>query len=126
MQAHQGKTGYNLVLGDFHAMSALWNVIPEIVARLYGYGTYEKMEDGHFFLCSFHELTDDIPEIDEFPALVAEMHRRLDGKFRFPYEVYGGRLPHFSPVTDSWEETFPSGLSTAKRILRCMMRIWLS
>ncbi|KAI1353357.1 hypothetical protein F5Y01DRAFT_312847 [Xylaria sp. FL0043] len=50
--------------------------MPEIVARPYGYGTYEKTEDVHFFLCSFHKLTDDIPDIDEFPALVAEMHRR--------------------------------------------------
>ncbi|KAI0804356.1 Fructosamine kinase-domain-containing protein [Xylaria sp. FL0064] len=97
----------------FHAMSALWNVIPEIVASAYGYGTYEKMEDVHFFLCSFHELTDDIPDIDEFLALVVEMHRRQispDWKFGFPYEVYGGRLPQFFPVIDCWEKTVTSGL----------------
>ncbi len=113
MQAHQGETGHNLVRGEYHSMSTLWSVMPEIVAKPYGYGTYEKMEDVHFFLCSFHELTEDIPDINEFPALVAELHRRQtspDGKFGFPYETFGGRLPQFFPVTNSWEETFTSGM----------------
>ncbi len=91
-KVHQGKTGHDLVLGEYHAMKTLWDTMPEMVARPYGYGTYERMEDVHFFLCSFHELTDDIPEIDDFPALVAELHKRgvsNEGKFGFPYEVYG-------------------------------------
>ncbi|KAI0016136.1 Fructosamine kinase-domain-containing protein [Xylariomycetidae sp. FL0641] len=113
IKVHQGKTGHDLVFGEFHAMKTLWDVMPEMVARPYGYGTYEKMDDVHFFLCAFHELTDDIPDIDDFPAMVAELHRRgvsSKGKFGFPYEVYGGRLPQFFPLTNTWEESFTSGL----------------
>lgn len=94
-------------------MSTLFDVMPEIVAKPYGYGTYEKMEDIHFFLCSFHELTGDIPKIDDFPALVAELHSRKtssDGTFGFPYETFGGRNPQLFPVSTSWEETFTSGM----------------
>ncbi len=50
-----------------------------------------------------------IPDVDKFPALVAELHRRgvaPNGKFGFPYVAYGGRAPTFFPVSDSWEETF--------------------
>ncbi|RWA03683.1 hypothetical protein EKO27_g11422 [Xylaria grammica] len=113
IKAHQGETGHSLVLGEYHSMNTLWTVMPELVARPYGYGTYEKMEDVHFFLCSFHELTDDIPDIDDFPALVAKLHKAQtspDGTFGFPYETFGGRLPQLFPVTDSWETTFKSGL----------------
>lgn len=73
-------------------MKTLWDVMPEIVARPYGYGTYEKMENIHFFLCSFHDLSGNIPDIQNFPALVAELHKRgvsEEGKFGFPYKVYG-------------------------------------
>lgn len=73
-------------------MKSLWDVMPEMVARPYGYGTYEKMEDIHFFLCSFHKLTGNIPDIENFPALVAELHRRSSGdvgQFGFPHRTYG-------------------------------------
>ncbi|RYP80817.1 hypothetical protein DL769_002287 [Monosporascus sp. CRB-8-3] len=113
IKVHQGQTGQELVLGEYHAMKTLWDAMPELVVRPYGYGSYEKMEDVHFFLCSFHELTDDIPDIDDFPALVAGLHKRgvsEKGEFGFPYKVYGGRLPQFFPVTNSWEQTFTAGL----------------
>ncbi|CAJ2499956.1 Uu.00g028090.m01.CDS01 [Anthostomella pinea] len=112
-QVHQGKTGFDLVFGDNQAMKALWDVMPELVARPYGYGTYKQMDDVHFFLCAFHELTGEIHDIGNFPAHVAELHKRgvlADGKFGFPHEVYGGRLPQFFPVADTWEETFTAGL----------------
>lgn len=87
--------------------------MPEMVVRPYGYGTYKKAKDIHFFLCAFHELSNNIPDINTFPELVAELHRKgakPGGQFGFPYEVYGGRLPQFFPLTDTWEETFTRGL----------------
>ncbi|KAJ8132029.1 hypothetical protein O1611_g1596 [Lasiodiplodia mahajangana] len=111
--AHQGEDGRKLVLGEYHSMKALWDIMPELVVRPYGYGAYEKMEDIHFFLCSFHELSEGTPSIDDFPALVAELHQRQtspDGTFGFPYETFGGRLAQLFPVTNSWEETFKSGV----------------
>ncbi|KAI0199805.1 Fructosamine kinase-domain-containing protein [Astrocystis sublimbata] len=113
MKVHLGEAGYKLVLGEFHSMNTLWSVMPEIVAKPYGYGSYEKMDDVHFFLCSFHNLTGNIPDLGDFPARIAELHGRQvspDGKFGFPYQSFGGRLPQFFPVTDSWEETFTSGM----------------
>ncbi|GAW25474.1 putative fructosamine Ketosamine-3-kinase [Rosellinia necatrix] len=113
IKVHEGAAGHKLVLGEYHSMNTLWNTMPELVARPYGYGTYEKMEDVHFFLCSFHELTGRIPDIRSFPGLVAELHRRKtspDGTFGFPYETFGGRLPQSFPVTHSWEETFTAGM----------------
>lgn len=91
-KVHQGQTGYDLVFGEYQAMKTLWDAMPELVVRPYGYGTYEKMKDIYFILYSFHKLSNTVPDITNFPALVAELHKRgisEDGKFGFPYEVYG-------------------------------------
>ncbi|KAJ8122161.1 hypothetical protein ONZ43_g1576 [Nemania bipapillata] len=113
IKVHQGEAGYKLVLGEYQSMKTLWTAMPELFVRPYGFGTYEEMKDVHFFLCSFHDMHDDVPSPSDFPALVAKLHRENispDGKFGFPYETYGGRLPQFFPVTSSWEATFTSGV----------------
>ncbi|KAJ3571783.1 hypothetical protein NPX13_g5262 [Xylaria arbuscula] len=113
IKVNQGEDGHKLVRGEYHSMTTLYDAMPELVVKPYGYGSYKKMEDTHFFLCSFHELKNGVPDINVFPALVAELHNRKtspDGTFGFPYETYGGRLPQFFPVSTSWEETFASGL----------------
>ncbi|KAI8304310.1 hypothetical protein K4K59_012833 [Colletotrichum sp. SAR11_240] len=102
-----------MVSAEFEAMNHLYGVIPEIVAKPLGWGSYDDMEDTHFFVCEFHEMSEDIPDVSDFPALVAEMHRRgvaPDGKFGLPYDTYGGNNPQSFPVTDTWEECFSRGL----------------
>ncbi|KAI1123237.1 Fructosamine kinase-domain-containing protein [Nemania abortiva] len=128
IKVHQGDIGKKLVSGEYHSMKALWDAMPNLAVQPYGYGTYKKMEDTHFILCSFHELSKDLssldglsspddlpdllPSLDNFPGLVAKLHQKVspDGTFGFPHETFGGRLAQFFPVTSSWEETFKSGV----------------
>jgi protein-ribulosamine 3-kinase len=102
-----------MVSCEYRAMLELYNVIPEMVAEPLGWGSYTDIEDTHFFVCRFHELSDDIPDVSDFPALVAEMHKRgvsKTGKFGFPFITYGGKNPQFFPMSDTWEECFTKGI----------------
>jgi len=102
-----------MVSAEMKAMSLLYSVIPEMVAKPIAWGTYEEMEDTYFFIQKYHEMSEDIPDITDFPALVAEMHRRgvsPNGKFGLDQETFGGRNPQYFPVTDTWEECFVEGM----------------
>ncbi|RYO99145.1 hypothetical protein DL766_009971 [Monosporascus sp. MC13-8B] len=83
-KAHQGQIGQDMVFGEYQATKALWDVMPEMVARPYGYGTYEKTEDIHFILLSFRNLTNSTRDIHDFPPLVAELIC-----LGVPHSVYG-------------------------------------
>lgn len=102
-----------MVSSEFEAMSLLFRVVPETVARPVACGSYESVDDTHFFVCKFCELNDDIPDPYPFASLVAELHKRgvsPDGKFGMPYVTYGGNAPQQFPVTDDWEECFTTGI----------------
>lgn len=62
----------------------------------------------YFFLCRFVELSGDIPDISDFLALLAEMHKRSESKspsglFGFHVTGYGGRMPVPYPLSKTWE-----------------------
>ncbi|EFX06060.1 hypothetical protein CMQ_4129 [Grosmannia clavigera kw1407] len=102
-----------MVSAEFEAMTTLYQVMPEIVAEPLAWGGYEMENDTWFYICRFHELSEDIPDVSDFPALLAELHKRggaNETEFGFPITTYGGRNRRTFPVSKSWEETFSKGL----------------
>jgi protein-ribulosamine 3-kinase len=98
---------------EYEGMKALYAVMPELVIEPISWGSYDDEPDTYFFICRFHEMSDDIPDVSDFPALLAEMHRRgvsKMGTFGFPLTTYGGRNPHYFPPSRTWEECFSGGL----------------
>jgi protein-ribulosamine 3-kinase len=98
---------------EFEAMTALYQIMPEMVARPVACGSYESSPDTYFFVCEFRELSDDIPDPYPFASLMAELHKRgvnAEGKFGMPIVTFGGNNPQFFPVTENWEECFTTGI----------------
>jgi fructosamine-3-kinase len=96
-------------------MKALHDIMPELVPEPVGTGHYAQDDNTWFYLCAFHEMVDDVPDVEEFSSKIAEMHRRgvsPDGKFGFPVDTYRGRIPMIYPVSDTWEELFTSVMGT--------------
>ena len=90
-------------------MRALHTVLPDTVAVPIGWGTYASDSNIHFFLCSFVDMTDDLPEVEAFTSKIAELHR----KSYSPFNMYGfavptlqGTIPQYTEWTDSWEDFF--------------------
>jgi protein-ribulosamine 3-kinase len=84
-----------------------------MVAKPVAWGSYESIPDTHFFVTEFHEMSEDVPDVADFPALVAELHKRgvsPDGKFGFPFKTYGGNNPQQFPISDTWEECYTKGM----------------
>ncbi|KAK8010595.1 hypothetical protein PG990_009560 [Apiospora arundinis] len=71
--------------------------------------------DKFFCLCEFRQLVEDVPDVEVFASMVAEMHNRgisPDGKSSFPVPTYGGRLPMIYPPSDTWEALFTQVMDT--------------
>ena len=72
--------------GEYASMTALYAVTPDFVALPIAWGTYASNSDTHFFLCAFHNMSEELPDVKAYPAKVAELHRKgisPNGKFGF-------------------------------------------
>ncbi|KAF5672870.1 kinase-like domain-containing protein [Fusarium denticulatum] len=108
--------GMNMTKGEFHSMSAIHGVIPEFVPKPIACGTYESIPDTHFFLCEFREMTEDMPDPDEFASRLSTMHQKSvspTGKFGFHITTYAGNLPQYVAWEDSWETFFAKSMRQA-------------
>ncbi|KAI0020974.1 Fructosamine kinase-domain-containing protein [Xylariomycetidae sp. FL0641] len=117
IQVHQGPRGRASVYHEFHTMSIFRKVSPDMVAEPIAYGSYRNpdMKDTWFFISRFHKMSDDIPDVHEFPRLVAEMHEKgvsPDGRFGFPFVKQGAANPLPTPLCDTWEECFTRRLKS--------------
>lgn len=94
---------------EYEAVKVLYSVYPEIVPEPMAWGRYKEEDEVYFFVTRFYELSGDIPDVTDFPALLAEMHKRPEarsktGEFGFPIITYGGRNPVKFPLSKTWEE----------------------
>jgi protein-ribulosamine 3-kinase len=90
-------------------MSTIYAVTPDLVPRPIAWGTYASIPDVHFFLCDFHDMTDELPDLYTFPVKMAELHRTgtsPNGKYGFPVTTYHGNTPIRHGWSDTWEEYF--------------------
>ena len=97
------------MFSEFKAMSAIYDTVPDLAPRPIAWGTYETLENVHFFLCDFHEMTDALPDLESFPAKMAQLHKTgtsPNGKFGFPVRTYHGNIPINHQWTSTWEEYF--------------------
>jgi protein-ribulosamine 3-kinase len=105
--------------GEFESMSALYATSPDFLPKPHAWGSYKSIPDTHFFLCDFHDMVEELPDITRFTKLVAELHLRSvslspNGKYGFHVTTYMGPLPQDNTWTDTWEEFFIRGI---KRML---------
>jgi protein-ribulosamine 3-kinase len=94
-------------------MKMLYNIMPELVAEPIAWGAYKSEPDTYFFVCRFCELSGEIPDVDDFPALVAKMHQQEiseTGEYGSFEIKYSGRNHQFYPRSKSWEECFTKAL----------------
>jgi len=104
-----GERGRNMVSSEFLSMKTIKEVAPHLVPVPIAWVTYETLNDVHFILCEFRNMTDELPNIEAFPAQMAELHRNgtsPNGKFGFPVTTYHGNTPINHGWHDTWELYF--------------------
>ena len=95
--------------GEYESITAIHQAVPSFAPTPIARGTYTCDPNIHFYLCTFHQMSDELPDIQRFSARVAKLHRAgksLTGKFGFHCTTYQGLLPQDNTWTDTWEEFF--------------------
>jgi len=106
-----------MVSGEYLSTKTLFDTLPDAVPEPIAWGTYASDPNIHFFLCSFVDMTDDLPGIQPFTAKVAELHKKglsPNGKHGFSVPTLQGTIPHYTTWTESWEEFFTNSI---KRVM---------
>lgn len=102
-----------MLRGEFHSMTALHNALPHLIPKPLGWGEYAKEPETYFFLCAFHDMANKIPDISNFPAMLAQLHKNgasPSRKFGFPAQTYHGKFPQDVTECETWEESFTRGI----------------
>ncbi|TVY14339.1 Ketosamine-3-kinase [Lachnellula arida] len=107
-----GERGRRMMEGEYESMKVIHQVTPIFAPKPIAWGTYKSNPDIHFFLCDFHEMDDELPEISKFTESLAKLHRDSvspTGRFGFHITTYNGNIPQDVRWTDTWEECFANG-----------------
>ncbi|KAH8893449.1 hypothetical protein GQ53DRAFT_780856 [Thozetella sp. PMI_491] len=113
LKVHVGDQFRDLVMGEYHAIIAIHQAMPSLAPRPVACGNYISQPNAWFFLSEFRSLGEELPDVEEFAERIAELHTRginRDAAFGWPYSVLAGGHPRTYPASESWEETFKSGL----------------
>jgi protein-ribulosamine 3-kinase len=101
-----------MLQGEFESMKVIYAVTPDFCPKPIAWGTFKSNPDLHFFVCDFHDMDDELPEIKQFSSNLAKLHRNSvspTGKFGFHVTTYNGNIPQDVRWTDTWEECFVNG-----------------
>ena len=98
--------------GEYESMKVVHAVTPDFAPKPFHWGTFKSNPDLHFYLCAFHDLDNELPEIKRFCASLAQLHQDSvspSGQFGFHVTTYNGNIPQDIRWTDTWEECFVNG-----------------
>ena len=92
----QDEVGRGMMSGEFLSMKAIYDNVPALVPTPIGWGTYASNLNVHFFLCTFHDMTNKIPDEKLLASKLAELHKKgisPNRQYGFPVPTFQGRIP---------------------------------
>ena len=113
-QITRTEVGRINLLGEYASISVISQATPDLVPVPIAVGTYASDADVHFYLASFVDMIDDVPEPETLAAKVAEMHMKgisPNNKYGFPVPTNMGACTQQNEWTSSWEKAFTNMMS---------------
>ncbi|KAH8678437.1 Fructosamine kinase-domain-containing protein [Xylariales sp. PMI_506] len=109
LKVYSHEHAEKMAIGEFEGSKALYKALPENVPKPVAAGTCARDPKKAFYLAEFRDISDEMPEANEFVAVVAKLHQESEspnGKFGFHVPTYGGDNECSTDWCDTWEEFF--------------------
>jgi fructosamine-3-kinase len=125
MKVATGPNGLSMLKGEYNSSVDMDTVIPGFAPIPIGWGTFESDSNLHFFLQAFHEMDNEVPDMDQLTKTLAEMHlksadmledmaaghQRPEGKvYGYHITTHNGKLAQDNTWTATWEEYFVNNM----------------
>ena len=98
--------------GEFESSSSIHAIVGNFTPKPLSWGSFKSLPNVYYYICTFRELADELPEPNAFCAKLASLHNESvspDGKFGFHVVTYNGDLPQENGRTITWEDFFING-----------------
>ena len=112
LKSSAGDLGKSMLRGEYEGAKVIHNYTPDDIPRPVAWGTYKSDPDTHFYLCEFMNMTEKLPDIRKFSAMLAKLHRdsmddpKAPDKFGFHVMTHEGRMYQDVSWADTWEEMY--------------------
>ncbi|PVH67892.1 hypothetical protein DL98DRAFT_636049 [Cadophora sp. DSE1049] len=109
MKVSYGDHGMKALHGEFESTAAIHAIVGDFTPKPIAWGSFKSIPDTHYYICRFHELTEELPQPVEFCRKLASLHSKSEapnGKFGFHIVTYNGDLPQENGYTLTWEKFF--------------------
>jgi fructosamine-3-kinase len=100
-----------MMKGAFESDSIYSSYAPENMPKPVGFGELKDKPDSWFYICEFHNMLDELPDVSDLVDIVAKVHRAsmgksLSGKFGFGVPTHLANIPNDNTWQDTWERFF--------------------
>jgi protein-ribulosamine 3-kinase len=100
-----------MMYGAFQSDSAYSSYAPDNMPKPIGFGEFKDEPGSWFYVCEFHDMLDEVPDVSELVDIVAKVHRASmgnspTGKFGFDAPTHLANIPNDNTWQDTWEAFF--------------------
>ena len=94
--------------GTFESEKAFHDFAPDNIPQPLAWGSYKSDANTWFFLARYHDMVDEVPNPQQFVAIIAKFHQDSMGKsprgqFGFHVPTHLANVPNDNGWEDSWE-----------------------
>ena len=101
-----------MMRGTSASEKAVYEFMPEEVPKPLGWGTFKSQPNRHFYICSFINMLDEVPDAAQWAETVSRLHilseqkgpRNPSSRDRFGFDI----TTHLAnvPVDNTWQESW--------------------
>ena len=92
--------------GTFASETMFYDYLPQHVPKPIAWGHYKSDSSTWFYLCDFHDMADEVPEVSSFVSIIAKVHKESMGKkiqYGFELPTHLANIPNDNTWQSSWE-----------------------
>lgn len=115
-KSQSGDLGRRMFDGTFQSESAFATYCPNHVPKPIAFGEYAAEPDTWFYLCDYHDMVDELPDVKALLSIVTKIHKESMGKsprkgmYGFPVPTHLANIPNDNTWQRSWETWYTQAM----------------